>query len=91
METSLFRKDIPFSAFLLFAALAVVPLFTDSFYIWQVVAMASLYAVWAMSWDIFSGYLGQISFGHAFFIGTGGFIAAILNKNLGLDPWITII
>jgi len=86
----LYRK-FSVSALLLFIILLSLPLFTNSFYIWQIITIASIYSVWAMSWDFFSGYTGQISFGHAFFIGVGGFFSAIINKRFGIDPWFTIL
>ena len=88
-EIILYEK-CPFSALFLFIVLLSLPFFTGSYYIWQIITIASIYSVWAMSWDIFSGYTGQISFGHAFFIGVGGFLSAIINKRFGIDPWFTI-
>jgi branched-chain amino acid transport system permease protein len=51
---------------------------------------AMFFAVFAMSWDVQSGYTGEISFGHGLFFGVGGYGSAILNQQLGLDPMITI-
>jgi branched-chain amino acid transport system permease protein len=40
-------------------------------------------AIFAMSYDILLGYTGILSFGHAMFFGTGGYVIAILiGKNL---------
>jgi len=55
-----------------------------------VLTLANFFAVFAMSWDILSGYTGQISFGHAFFIGAAGYTSALLNVYLDLPLWVTI-
>jgi branched-chain amino acid transport system permease protein len=44
-----------------------------------------------MSWDLFSGFTGEINFGHAVFIGIGSYVAGILNSELGVPPIFTII
>jgi branched-chain amino acid transport system permease protein len=41
--------------------------------------------------DILFGYSGQMSMGHAAFYAMGAYGSAILTKNYGLSPWITII
>jgi branched-chain amino acid transport system permease protein len=45
-----------------------------------VIATANCYVIFAASWDILSGYTGQVNFGHAAFIGTGGFTVGLLSK-----------
>lgn len=45
-----------------------------------VVATANCYVIFAASWDILSGYTGQVNFGHAAFIGAGGFTVGLLSK-----------
>ncbi|MGQ9477735.1 MAG: branched-chain amino acid ABC transporter permease [Candidatus Bipolaricaulia bacterium] len=55
-----------------------------------VLILANYFAVFAMSWDILSGYTGQISFGHAFFIGVAGYTSSLLNIYLKLPLWLTI-
>jgi len=55
-----------------------------------ILTLANFFAVFAMSWDILSGYTGQISFGHSFFIGAAGYTSALLNVYLHWPIWITI-
>ncbi|MFQ5795663.1 MAG: branched-chain amino acid ABC transporter permease [Candidatus Bipolaricaulia bacterium] len=71
------------------ALLALAPKFT-SLNLVTILTLANFMAVFAMSWDILSGYTGQISFGHAFFIGAAGYTSALLNFHLGLPLWLTI-
>lgn len=46
--------------------------------------------VFAMSWDIVSGYTGQISLGHTVFFGLGGYTSTILNLQHGVTPVVSI-
>lgn len=48
-----------------------------SFNLLTILTLANIWAVFAMSWDILSGYTGQINFGHAFSIGIGGYFSAL--------------
>lgn len=46
--------------------------------------------MFAMSWDLVSGYTGELSFGHAFFFALGGYGTAVLNIQHGLGPLTSI-
>jgi branched-chain amino acid transport system permease protein len=52
---------------------------------------ALFFAMFAMSWDVVSGYTGQISFGHALFFGVGGYGSALLNLELGVPPIAAVL
>jgi len=43
---------------------------------------ALFFAVYVMTWDVVSGYTGEISFGHALFIGVGAYTSGMLNVHL---------
>ena len=64
------------------AVMCVVPLFVPSGII-RFLIYANFVAIWAMSWDILSGYTGYVSFGHPFIIGTAGYATAILTHQFG--------
>ncbi|WP_255196312.1 branched-chain amino acid ABC transporter permease [Halorarius litoreus] len=49
---------------------------------------ALFFATFVMSWDVVSGYTGEISFGHGLFFGVGGYSAGMLNLHLGVNPWL---
>jgi branched-chain amino acid transport system ATP-binding protein/branched-chain amino acid transport system permease protein len=56
--------------------------------------LAALVAFWAgigMSWNLIGGYAGQLSLGHAAFVGLGGYVALILQRELGIAPWLGLI
>jgi len=58
---------------------------------WQrVISNVCLYALLALSFDFLAHYVGLVSLGGALFIGTGAYIAALLNKNLGFPILLTI-
>lgn len=44
------------------------------------------FMMFAMSWDVVSGYTGQLSFGHAFFFAIGGYGTAVLQMQHGVNP-----
>ena len=51
---------------------------------------ASIFAIFAVSWDLLSGYTGLVNFGHALFFGVAAYTTALLNKFLGWPPSVTI-
>ncbi len=77
-------------ALLICLLLLIFPLISQEPYVLRVLIIASIYAIFAASWDLLSGFTGQINFGHALFFGVAAYTAAILNLNLGLAPWATI-
>ncbi|MFN4218013.1 MAG: ABC transporter permease subunit [Candidatus Bipolaricaulia bacterium] len=54
-----------------------------------ILILANIWAVFAMSWDILA-YTGQISFGHSFFIGLGGYTSALLALYVKMSPWLAM-
>jgi branched-chain amino acid transport system permease protein len=67
-----------------------IPLFvTTGFYLRMFIYM-NIFVIFAVSWDLLSGYTGQINFGHALFFGVAAYTSALLWKYLGWQPWATI-
>lgn len=46
-----------------------------------------LFGALALAWDIVGGWAGQLSLGHAAFIGLGAYVMTLLLLNTGLAPW----
>jgi len=46
------------------------------------------YAFLGQTWNIVGGYAGQLSIGHAAFVGIGAYTAAILARDAGITPWL---
>lgn len=76
---------------LLLVGLAVLaaglPFLLPSPYFIHTLVQGLMWAILAASWDILSGYTGQISFGHAGFFAIGAYAAALLSK-AGVNPWL---
>jgi len=77
-------------AIVFFVALFIFPLITDSNYYLYILTISNLLVIFAVSWDLLSGYSGQVNFGHALFFGVSAYSVALLNKYFGLQPWATI-
>jgi len=70
--------------------LIAIPLLSGSEYYIQILTLAMIYAIYAASWDLLAGFVGQVSFGHALFFGIGGYIAAASIQYLGVH-WLFAI
>jgi branched-chain amino acid transport system permease protein len=64
-------------ALLIAAPAAIYPVF---------VMKLMCYALFAASFNLLIGYVGLLSFGHAAFLGAGGYLCAYAAKAWGLDP-----
>ncbi len=85
---SLYRRLLGLAAFGLVVLLA--PLVVNDLYYLEILFLCHYYVILACSWDLLSGFTGNINFGHAFFIASSGYLGAVLNLNLGWDPWLTL-
>jgi branched-chain amino acid transport system permease protein len=73
-----------------FAVLLVFPILVKDLYLIRILTLASIFAIFAASWDLLSGFTGQMNFGHALFFGVSSYTAALLNLHLHIPPWGTI-
>jgi branched-chain amino acid transport system permease protein len=76
--------------FVFFVVLLAFPILIEDRYIIRIITLASIFAIFAASWDLLSGFTGQINFGHALFFGVSSYTAALLNLHLHIPPWGTI-
>ena len=60
-------------------------------YILLIMTLVPIWATVGVSWNVFSGYSGLLSFGHAAFFGLGAYTVAVAFANFGLSPWIGIV
>lgn len=77
-------------AVVFFLVLFLIPLFMDHPYYLRMFSYANLFVIFAVSWDLLSGYTGQVNFGHALFYGTAAYGSALLHKYFGWQPAQTI-
>ena len=75
---------------ILIVGMLLIPLVVPSMYWQRVFTISCIYALLAISFDFLAHYVGLVSLGGAFFVGTGGYLAAIANTSLGLSPWLTV-
>lgn len=85
------KEDKLWYGFLLVAVtLPFIPgVISDSFF-GHVATIVLLYAAMSQSWNIISGYCGQISFGHSVFFGIGAYGAALAVVNFDMLPWFGV-
>lgn len=69
------------------AASVLLPMVVPHPFVLAIATQALIWALLAASWDLLSGYTGQISFGHAGFFALGAYAAAVATKHLDLSPW----
>lgn len=82
-------KHLPFIALILLF-LAVPWIFPVPFFL-HLMIMVLMWTVLGAAWNILGGFAGQVSFGHATFLGVGSYTTMILYLNLGIAPWFGII
>jgi len=80
------RRDLIVAACLAVIA-ALVPLFVKDVYVQNIMVLTLMYAALSQSWNILSGYCGQISLGHALYFGLGAYTTALLFTKFGVLPW----
>jgi branched-chain amino acid transport system permease protein len=77
-------------AIIFFIMLSVIPLLIQHPYYLRMFVYANIFVIFAVSWDLLSGYTGQLNFGHALFFGVAAYSSALMSKYLGWQPWATI-
>jgi len=50
-----------------------------------------LFGYWGQCWNILGGYAGQLSLGHAAYVGVGAYTSTLLYVNFGVSPWIGMV
>ena len=67
-------------------ALAVLPLPIRDVYTQNLIIITVLFAGLSQAWNILGGYCGQISLGHALYMGIGAYVSTLLFVNGGVPP-----
>ncbi len=71
----------------LFAAFGVFGALSNAYFI-SLLTIVFLFAFIGQSWSLMLGLGGQLSIGHALFVGIGAYSVAVLNIKYGLSPWL---
>lgn len=74
-------------ALALLAGLIVAPLLAND-YLLTVLILILYFAYTGQAWNIMMGFAGQLSLGHAIYVGLGAYVSAALYVHYGLAPWI---
>jgi len=75
------------AALLVLVALPLAPTLFGS-YVVTLLTLIFFYGYLGQAWNIVGGYAGQLSAGHAAFLGIGAYACAVLAVEKGLTPWI---
>jgi ABC-type branched-subunit amino acid transport system ATPase component/ABC-type branched-subunit amino acid transport system permease subunit len=88
LQSRLRAYSVPVIAFVIFVA--IVGQITD-FYLSRLAALIAFWAAVGMTWNLIGGYAGQLSLGHAAFVGLGGYVALVLQQEFGIMPWVGLL
>ena len=72
------------------AAYLIASAFVTNSYYQLIMTLVPIWAAFGVSWNILSGYGGQLSFGHASFFGIGAYVVTLLMIYWNITPWIGI-
>ena len=84
------RRDLILAAVLAVIA-AATPLFVKDVVVQNILILTLMYAGLSQSWNILSGYCGQISLGHALYFGLGAYTTELLFTKFGVLPWFGML
>ena len=59
-------------------------------YLLSVTTLFLFFAYTGQAWNIMMGFAGQLSLGHALYLGVGGYTAGALYFHYGVNPWIGV-
>jgi branched-chain amino acid transport system permease protein len=71
---------------LLALALLALPAFANNYYL-AVATLILYFAYTGQAWNVMMGFAGQLSLGHALYVGVGGYAAGALFFHYGVGPW----
>ncbi|MGU9982126.1 branched-chain amino acid ABC transporter permease [Phreatobacter sp. HK31-P] len=72
------------------AVLLVAPAVLDR-YLLSVFFLIFWFATVGQAWNIMMGFCGQLSLGHALYVGLGGYVGALLWVKFGVSPAIAVV
>ena len=69
------------------AVLVAAPVFAND-YLLTVLILILYFAYTGQAWNILMGFAGQLSLGHALYVGLGAYTTAALYVHFGIGPWL---
>ncbi len=84
--------SIPSQLLLLIGVISfiLIPVFFNDPHTLRLLIMMNIMAMFASSWNLVSGYAGQLVLGHSLFFGVSAYVSAMLNTNLDWSPVASI-
>jgi branched-chain amino acid transport system permease protein len=73
------------------AFLLVAPLLTNNAFFQHLMIMVLFWTLLGASWNLLGGFAGQVSFGHATFLGIGAYTTMLFYLSLQLSPWLGML
>jgi len=70
---------------------ALLPLFFPSAYYYRVAALVLVFALASTGLNLLMGFAGQVSLGHAGFMGIGAYAVAVGPTHLGVPSWLSFV
>jgi branched-chain amino acid transport system permease protein len=89
-DEALFRTPASRAGLWVLLGAAVLFPFLASDYLLYLANLVGIFAIAALGLNVLTGYTGQISLGHAGFVGVGAYATAIVATRLGLPFWLAI-
>ena len=85
---------VPRRALILLAGLATLLVAAPAFagdYLLTLLILILYFAYLGLAWNIMMGFAGQLSLGHALYVGLGAYIASVLFVRFGVAPWLGLL
>jgi branched-chain amino acid transport system permease protein len=89
LADGLSRRSVVLLAALL-AALIVFPLAANDYQI-TVLILILYFAYVGQAWNVMMGFAGQLSLGHALYVGLAAYVSAFLFRDYGIGPWLGLL
>lgn len=84
-------KVTVFITLIITALLALIVPMVANLHSYSIVITILIWIMFGHSWNLLGGYTGQISFGHAMFLGVGAYTSMLIVNTLNLDMAITLL
>jgi branched-chain amino acid transport system permease protein len=88
---ALLLHDVPRHALVLLGlvliGLIAAPFFAND-YLLTVLIVILYFAYTGIAWNVLMGFAGQLSLGHALYVGLGAYTTAALYVHFGIGPWV---
>jgi branched-chain amino acid transport system permease protein len=85
---------VPRRVLILLAGLATLLVAAPAFagdYLLTLLILILYFAYLGLAWNVMMGFAGQLSLGHALYVGLGAYIASALFVRFGVAPWLGLL